>query len=200
MSEYHTIVADPPWPYRDANNDHGAISKGYKLDGELQRGVRELGYSTMSIDELRTLPLPQIAKDAHLYLWTTNAFMVDAHSIAEAWGFVPKTILTWVKVHQTDPCRVSMKTGHWFRGATEHIVFAVRGRLPLLVDEGLPTAYLWPRIGRHSVKPDAFFDLVEQASPGPRIELFSRTPRLGWDASGLGLSDPLAAGFADDAG
>ena len=79
-----------------------------------------------------------------------------------------------------------MKTGHYFRGATEHAVFAVRGSCPLLVDEGIPTAFLWPRIGAHSVKPDAFGDLVERVSPGPFVELFSRRPRLGWDSWGKG--------------
>ena len=43
----------------------------------------------------------------------------------------------------------------------------------------------WPR-GPHSVKPPAFLDVVEQVSPSPRVELFARAPRLGWDAWGKG--------------
>jgi N6-adenosine-specific RNA methylase IME4 len=43
--------------------------------------------------------------------------------------------------------------------------------------------FTWPR-GRHSVKPDAFYDLVEQVSPGPYLELFARRQRLGWDTWG----------------
>ena len=62
----------------------------------------------------------------------------------------------------------------------------MRGSLPLQTSEGLPTAYLWPRIGEHSRKPDAFIDLVERASPGPYVELFCRRPRLGWDSWGHG--------------
>lgn len=45
--------------------------------------------------------------------------------------------------------------------------------------------WLWPR-GRHSEKPPAFLDIVEQVSPGPYVELFARAPRLGWDSWGLG--------------
>ena len=41
----------------------------------------------------------------------------------------------------------------------------------------------WPR-GRHSEKPEAFLDLVEQVSPGPYLELFARRNRLGWDTWG----------------
>ncbi len=43
--------------------------------------------------------------------------------------------------------------------------------------------WLWPR-GKHSQKPDAFLDVVERVSPAPRIELFARRQRLGWDTWG----------------
>ena len=133
----------------------------------------------MGMEALRALA-PPAERDAHLYLWTTNAFMVEAHDLATAWGFKQKTILTWVKTRRDDSSRPSMKVGHYFRGATEHCLFCVRGSLRLLAAEGLPTAYLWPRLP-HSVKPDAFYDLVEKASPGPYAELFARRARCGWD-------------------
>jgi N6-adenosine-specific RNA methylase IME4 len=41
----------------------------------------------------------------------------------------------------------------------------------------------WPR-GPHSAKPEAFLDLVEQMSPAPRLEMFARRDRLGWDTWG----------------
>lgn len=43
--------------------------------------------------------------------------------------------------------------------------------------------FVWPR-GKHSAKPEAFLDLVEQVSPGPYLELFARRDRLGWDTWG----------------
>lgn len=134
------------------------------------------------MDELKALEIP--AEDnAHLYLWTTNEFMVEAHDLASAWGFKKKTICTWMKTHQKDPERVSMKTGYYFRGATEHFLFCVRGSLKLQTKEALPTGFLWPRLP-HSVKPEAFYDLVEKASPGPYLELFARRNRMGWSAWG----------------
>lgn len=179
---FRTVVADPPWPYGT-----GALPHSIKRDGTVARGVDDMGFGTMSMTDLLDLPVADVvADDAHLYLWTTNAFMVEAHELARAWGFKPKTILTWVKTHQDDPCRVSMKTGYYFRGATEHVVFGVRGSQPLTTKEGVPTAFLWPRIGKHSVKPAAFFDLVEKCSPGPFLELFSRSPLLGWESWGKG--------------
>lgn len=134
----------------------------------------------MSISDLRALRLPA-RLNAHLFLWTTNAFMDKAYDVARAWGFQPKTIVTWVK---TKPDGTpSMKTGNYFRGATEHFLFCIRGSLPLSTDRAYPTAFLWPRLS-HSVKPDAFYDLVESVSPGPYLELFARRQRLGWDTWG----------------
>jgi N6-adenosine-specific RNA methylase IME4 len=188
---YSTIVADPPWPYADANG----ASSTLQIRDDLRHGrqVKDLGYSTMSIADLCAMPVKALAsKDAHLYLWVTNSFMEEGHQIARAWGFTPKTILTWVKTHQDDPGRVSMKTGYYFRGATEHVIFAVRGSLPLQTEDAQPTAYLWPRIGAHSVKPDAFGDLVERCSPGPYLELFCRRPRMGWDSWGKGYESEVA--------
>jgi hypothetical protein len=36
----------------------------------------------------------------------------------------------------------------------------------------------------HSAKPDHFYDLVEQVSSPPYVELFARRHRLGWDVWG----------------
>lgn len=190
---YRTIVADPPWAFD--GGDALPFAPGLKKDGTQQASVGPRdSYGRMTIEEIAALR-PPVEDNAHLYLWTVNAFMVEAHEIAEAWGFKPKTILTWTKTHQDNPARVSMKTGYYFRGATEHCLFAVRGSLRLQASEGLPTGYLWPRLP-HSVKPDAFYDLVEKASPGPYLELFSRRARLGdwhyWGNQSLGTAEVAA--------
>lgn len=170
--KYRTLVADPPWPYRTPGQFVEPVSDKNKADSVGR-------YGSMTMAHLKVLE-PPAEDNAHLYLWTTNAFMVEAHDLARAWGFEPKTICTWTKVQHDDPSRVSMKMGYYFRGATEHFLFCVRGVLRLQSAEALPTAFLWPRLP-HSRKPDAFYDLVEQASPGPYMELFARRARFGWD-------------------
>lgn len=181
---YATVVADPPWPYRSpgAHLRPKREARPASWDSKLGTPGSAARYGSMSLEDLAALDLDPAA-NSHLYLWTTNAFMVEAHDLARAWGYEPKTILTWVKTYQNDRARVSMKTGYYFRGATEHVVFAVRGSLSLQTDDALPTAFLWPRLP-HSVKPDAFYDLVERASPGPYVELFARRARFGWDYFG----------------
>lgn len=191
---YATVVADPPWPYDDPGGGLGASPehRPNSWDSPLANVGSASRYGAMSIEDLCAL-VPPAASDAHLYLWTTNAFMVEAHEIAKAWGFKPKTICTWGKVKPDGS--PSMKTGHYFRGATEHVLFAVRGKLPFPTDRPTPTLWLWPRIG-HSEKPDAFYDLVERVSPGPYLEMFSRRSRFGWDYWGnesLGTAEVAVA-------
>jgi N6-adenosine-specific RNA methylase IME4 len=37
---------------------------------------------------------------------------------------------------------------------------------------------------RHSTKPESFMDYIEASSPSPRLEMFARRQRLGWDTWG----------------
>jgi N6-adenosine-specific RNA methylase IME4 len=176
---YTTVVADPPWPYRQSGGPRSATSHRPNAKTHVASGA-PAQYGAMSIADICAL-LPPAADNAHLYLWTTNAFMDEAHDVVRAWGFEPKTVCTWGKI-QADGITPSYRMGYYFRGATEHWIFGVRGRLRTLRRD-LPTLFLWPR-ERHSVKPDAFYNLVQDASPGPYFEMFARAKRLGWDAWG----------------
>lgn len=171
MTRYRTIVADPPWQYRDK------LNMAVAADGTPHKGHRgaESHYPCMDTDAICALPIGEQAdSDAHLYLWVTNAFMLEGYSVAASWGFVPKTILTWVKD------RLGM--GHYFRNTTEHVLFCVRGSLKCLRAD-MPTHFEAPRTD-HSRKPRSFYQIVEMMSPGPYLEVFARTRREGWDAFG----------------
>ena len=157
---YRTICADPPWQYASAAT---------KADARKH-------YGTMALDDILSLPVLDLAEsDAHLWLWTTNAFMEQGHQVARAWGFRPMTILTW--------CKKQPGVGYYLRNNTEHCIFATRGRPQVPDVKAMATWYVWPRTV-HSRKPDAFYDLVETVSPAPRVEMFSRRVRLGWDGWG----------------
>jgi N6-adenosine-specific RNA methylase IME4 len=171
---YATIVADPPWAY----------AEGWpKSNGQGQRGNKDrklIGYSSMSLDEMTALRPGVIADaDAHLYLWTTNRYLRAAFDLAEAWGFHPSQVLTWCK-----PPR-GLGPGGAFAVTTEFVIFARHGT-PRHRERVDSTWWEWSRQG-HSVKPAAFYDLVERVSPGPYVELFARQPRLGWDHWGYGI-------------
>jgi N6-adenosine-specific RNA methylase IME4 len=176
---FRCIVADPPWPY-SGDGPVGTGGRGAAFVRDLPHPGSAKRYGKMSMDELKAMPIHADAT-AHLYLWTTNGFLREAHDLAEAWGFKPKTVLTWGKVKADGTA--SMKTGYYFRGATEHCLFAVRGSLRLQGMKGRPTLYLSRRLP-HSVKPDWFYALCEECSPGPRLELFARRERPGWTVWG----------------
>lgn len=175
---YSTIVADPPWLYQKAPGSRGAIHSA--------RGTSDLHYSSLTNEQLAELSVRELAADnAHLYLWVTNPGLyggrfssITPKNIAEAWGFEYKTMLTWHKVG-------GIGMGFYFRGDTEHVLFGVRGALP--IDPSIRIRNWFEATkARHSVKPAAFYDLVERVSPGPYLELFARQPRLGWDSWGWG--------------
>lgn len=93
------------------------------------------------------------------------------------WGFEPKTLLTWVK------SEAGSGLGWYFRGDTEHVLFAVRGSLPISAEARVSNVFRGKR-GRHSQKPESFLDLVETVSPGPYLEMFARRQRLNWSTWG----------------
>ncbi len=162
---YRTICADPPW----------LVARGPEWGSN--GPSRPLTYPTMTVSEIAGLPVRErAAKDAHLYLWTINAYVVEAYEIARAWGFRPSTLLTWCKQPH------GFGLGGTYSLTSEHVLFARRGTLTAKkrVDS---TWFQWPRAA-HSVKPEAFLDLVESVSPGPYLELFARRQRLGWDTWG----------------
>lgn len=171
--KYATIVADPPW---DVQRLESPGSMAFGTQAGALRSIR-LSYPTMAVDEIAALPVADLAApDAHLYVWTINAFIEETYSIARAWGFAPKTLLTWAK------SPMGLGPGGAFSQTTEHVLFCRRGR-DVRIARADSTWWLWKR-GVHSAKPDAFLDLVEQVSPAPRLEMFARRNRLGWDTWG----------------
>lgn len=156
---YRTIVIDPPW-------DH----EGFSLAG---RGAPT--YAVMSQEELLALPVGDWTDEqCHLYLWTTNNFLLRAGELVTAWGFEFKTVLTWVKP--------KFGLGTYFRSSTEHVLFAVKGDLNTRC-ANIGTHFEAP-VGKHSVKPEEFFGIVERASYPPYLEVFARKQRGGWEVSG----------------
>ena len=162
---YRTIVIDPPWPMKKS-----------LLVGEPEQG-RRLDYPTLSLDELTPLVkglAQQAAPDAHLYLWVTHRFLPAGLELVETCGFTYHCVLTWFKPGGFTPFSWQLNT--------EHVLFAYKGEFHL--DQmGLKVGFTAPRAG-HSVKPEVFYDLVERASPAPRLECFGRTDRAGWHVWG----------------
>lgn len=180
--KYRTIVADPPW-------ENGRRPGWSWRNGRPSGADRGLPYPTMTVEEITALPVRSLAQaDFHfdntndnrdgsvLYLWTTTQFLIAAHDVARSWGFSPSAILVWCKEPR------GFNVGGTFPSNVEFVVYGRRGSPPKS-GTALSRWFTWPR-SEHSAKPDAFYDLVEQISPEPRLELFARRQRLGWDTWG----------------
>lgn len=166
--QYSTILADPPWRFQ---NRTGKIAPEHK---RLKR------YDTMSYDEIRALPIQAHATDAaHLYLWVPNALLGWGLGVMEAWGFTYKTNIVWFKVRK-DGGPDGRGVGFYFRNVTEIVLFGVKGHMRTLQPGRTQVNLLASRKREHSRKPSALYNVIEQCSPGPYLELFAREKRKGW--------------------
>jgi N6-adenosine-specific RNA methylase IME4 len=169
---YRTIVADPPWEL------------DFKRMGVGGRRKRETAvpYEFMSLDEICALDVPA-ADDAHLYLWSTRKLFREgiAAKVARAWGFEPCGEIIW-GLRNPGMGAAFLANDH------EPVLIARRGNLPF-AQERIGGVHFWKQLyvdgGKaHSAKPEAFMDVVERISPEPRLEMFSRRARIGWDTWG----------------
>jgi N6-adenosine-specific RNA methylase IME4 len=145
---FKTILADPPWDVFQTGG-RGAVNH----------------YDLMSLERIKGMPVGDLATaDGHLWLWCTNATLRDGYDVAEAWGFTVRSPLTWVKF------RIGL--GAYLRNATEHLLFATRGKAPVRF-RSQPTWINAP-VQDHSHKPEEQYAIIERISEGPYLELFAR--------------------------
>jgi N6-adenosine-specific RNA methylase IME4 len=125
----------------------------------------------MSLEDICGLPVQKLlAPRAHLHLWTTSAFLVDAFSVIRDWGFTYKSSFVWVKP--------LIGCGNYWRLAHEFLLLGARGRAPFR--DKTQRSWLELSRGRHSGKPERLRSIIERVSPGPYLEFFGRKPVDGW--------------------
>jgi N6-adenosine-specific RNA methylase IME4 len=171
--KFATILADPPWRFQ---NRTGKMAPEHK---RLNR------YGTMDLVQIKSLPVAEVAADrAHLYLWVPNALLPEGLEVMRAWGFEYKSNLVWHKVRK-DGGSDGRGVGFYFRNVTEILLFGVRGKnVRTLAPGRTQVNLLGTRKREHSRKPDEFYGLVEACSWGPRLEIFARGSRPGWETWG----------------
>lgn len=164
MSElFDVLLADPPWRYEHVRSKSRAI---------------ERHYPTMSVDAIASLPVAAlVARDAVLFLWSTNPKLPEALNVMAAWGFTYRTSAVWIKP--------VMGMGYWVRAQHESLLIGARGKMkppaPALRPRSVIEA---PRLS-HSAKPPAIRSMIESAFPSARrLELFARERVPGWSAWG----------------
>lgn len=164
--KFACIYADPPWKYGNQGT----------------RAATDNHYSTMTVDEICAEPIAAVAADnAHLHLWTTNAFLFEAHRVIQAWGFEYKSCLVWVKPQ--------MGIGNYWRVSHEFLLLGIKGRCPFLDRSQMS----WVKADRtkHSRKPREIRIAIEKVSPNPRLEMYGRERLEGWTVYGNQIAPSL---------
>jgi len=162
------IYADPPWRYRN--------NKG--------QGVAENHYPTMDIEDIKALPVAELAdKNCILFLWATFPMLREALSVVDAWGFTFKTVaFVWVKCNRKTS-GLFWGLGYWTRSNAEICLLATKGR-PERRSRKVHQVLISP-VEEHSKKPDEIRRRIEMLTGDvPRMELFARQRPEGWDVWG----------------
>ncbi len=188
--QFGTILADPPWRF---TNRTGKMAPEHK---------RLLRYETMTNEEIMGLPVSELAlPQSHLYLWVPNALVLEGLEVMRCWGFTYKTNIVWFKVRK-DGGPDGRGVGFYFRNVTELILFGTRGSLRTLSPGRRQTNIIISQKRRHSHKPDEQYDIIEDCSPGPFLELFARHPHPGWHVWGneveTGVNGAMTNGSANE--
>lgn len=177
---YGVIYADPPWSFRSWS-DKG---KNRAPDAMVrQKGLAERHYATMSMADIKALPVAEVAaKDSALFLWAIDCMLPEALDLMQVWGFTFKTVaFTWVKQNRVSPTP-AIGLGYWTRGNPEMCLLGTRGK-PRRLSAAVRQLVEAPR-REHSRKPDEVRERIEALLPGPYLELFARSTAPGWDAWG----------------
>lgn len=176
---YGAILADPPWHF-----------DVWPLDKTGRARHPSTHYDTMSLDEIYTLPIKELAADnCVLFMWVTWPMLQHGLQSIGAWGFTYKTCaFAWMKADVSTlnmfsgPIDADMKLGYWTRANSEVCLLATRG-YPKRLDAGVRQGIIEPA-RQHSRKPDGIHERIERLVAGPYLELFARQRRPGWTVWG----------------
>jgi N6-adenosine-specific RNA methylase IME4/ParB-like chromosome segregation protein Spo0J len=201
VAAYPILYADPPWQ-QEAWSDETGQDRG-------------LMYPAMELEEIKALfsapPLSSspsatslagapgcypndrhpATKDAVLFLWVTANRLDDGIDVLRAWGFDYVSCLVWDKV--------DIGMGRWVRDRHEILLIGKRGDFPAPIPGTQAASVFAERKGRHSAKPEFFAEMIDRIWPDlPKLELFARRARPGWDVWGFEASgDSREIGDAD---
>jgi N6-adenosine-specific RNA methylase IME4 len=180
--QFDIIYADPPWHYNGKLQFDKSSTSADKID--LSKNIfissAAFKYPTLKTDELKRIPVQQIAKDdCLLFMWSTNPHLAQAIELGKAWGFEYKTVVfVWDKMIHNP--------GQYTLSNCELCLLFKRGRIPR--PRGARNIQQLIRSPRreHSVKPDEVRQAIQDMFPTQaRIELFARDRFEGWHEWGL---------------
>jgi N6-adenosine-specific RNA methylase IME4 len=178
------IFALPDRFYGVINADPGYRFEPYSRITGMDRAA-DNHYVTSPTDQIKAIDVASIAApDSVLFLWATVPMLEQAFAVIRSWGFTYKSNFTWVKTNRNGGLHLG--TGYWNRNCHEHFLVGTRGGILAPAPGTQRPSVIYAPVGRHSAKPEVFYELVEAYYPTlSKCELFARTARPGWDRWGL---------------
>ena len=150
--EFDCIVVDPPWQMEKIGRDERPNQAGFD-------------YPTMDEKGLGRLKLP-CAEHCHVFVWTTHKHLPMAFRLLEAWDLKYVCAFVWHKPGGFQPFGLPQYN-------CEFVLYARKGTPEFIDTKAFPTCFTAPR-GRHSEKPEEFYDMLRRVTEGARLDMFSR--------------------------
>ncbi len=161
---YGIIVVDPPWPITKIKQQAGFTSS-------------YMDYPVLSLDEIYNLRIRQLAAPtAMCFLWTIDKYLYAAPYIMCNWGFNYHLTMVWNKTNGM--------ALYGFNRQTEFVIVGLCGSNETYPYRPTMRSIFTEKHTGHSIKPECFYKSVEQIPLEPRIDVFARKERKGWDVWG----------------
>lgn len=178
--KYQTVVIDPPW----------TVKNGLK-NLKYYRTGKPMPYPLMSDQEIKNFPINDFADDrCDLFLWTITSKIPLCFEILKHWGFKYMDFIAWDK-------EIGVPVNGIYRRA-EWLIYGYRGIMGINKKGDFIPSLLREKRGRHSRKPNIVYSTLYKNTREPRIDIFAREKRDGFDVWGNEVEANTESSSTDD--